>query len=86
MAAFADTLSSVASGFKDPEAVRRHTEAFLKTTSPQALSAFNAANVGIDIRDLLPRVPSLNGKRRRAHRTAMSSVVATRDRTARVGG
>jgi len=53
---FANILGSVATGFKDPEAVRRHTEALLQVTSPQALSAFNAANARINIRDLLPRV------------------------------
>ena len=53
---FANILGSVASRFKDPEFVRRGTEAFLQTTSPQSLSAFNAANAQIDIRDLLPRV------------------------------
>ena len=74
---FADILSSVASGFKDPEAVRRHTEAFLKTTSPQALSAFNAANVGIDIRDLLPRVPK--PERETTSSTSDSHVFSRRD-------
>ncbi len=53
---FANILESVASGFKDPEYVRRGTAVFLQTTSPQALSAFNAASARIDIRDLLPRV------------------------------
>jgi len=53
---FANILSSVAAGFKDPEGVRRHTDAFLQTTSPHALSAFNAANARIDIRGLLRRV------------------------------
>jgi pimeloyl-ACP methyl ester carboxylesterase/DNA-binding CsgD family transcriptional regulator len=53
---FANILASVASGFTDPEFVRKGTEVFLQATSPQALSAFNAANARIDIRDLLPRV------------------------------
>jgi pimeloyl-ACP methyl ester carboxylesterase/DNA-binding CsgD family transcriptional regulator len=53
---FANILGSVASGFTDPEFVRKGTEVFLQATSPQALSAFNAANARIDIRDLLPRV------------------------------
>jgi pimeloyl-ACP methyl ester carboxylesterase/DNA-binding CsgD family transcriptional regulator len=53
---FANILGSVATGFKDLEAVRRHTEALLQVTSPHALSAFNAANAMINIRDLLPRV------------------------------
>ncbi len=53
---FANILKSVASGFKDPDLVRGATEFFLQTTSPAALSAFNAANAGIDITDLLPRV------------------------------
>ena len=53
---FANILGSVASGFTDPEFVRKGTEVFLQATSPQALSAFNAANALIDIRDLLPRV------------------------------
>ena len=53
---FANILGSVASGFTDPEFVRKGTEMFLQATSPQALSAFNAANARIDIRDLLPRV------------------------------
>jgi DNA-binding NarL/FixJ family response regulator len=53
---FANILGSVASGFTDPDFVRKGTEVFLQATSPQALSAFNAANARIDIRDLLPRV------------------------------
>jgi len=53
---FANILGSVASGFKDPEFVRWGTKAFLRSTSPQGLSAFNAANARIDIHDLLPRV------------------------------
>jgi pimeloyl-ACP methyl ester carboxylesterase/DNA-binding CsgD family transcriptional regulator len=53
---FANILGSVASGFKDPEFVRRGTELFLQTTSAQAFSAFNAASALIDIHDLLPRV------------------------------
>jgi pimeloyl-ACP methyl ester carboxylesterase/DNA-binding CsgD family transcriptional regulator len=53
---FANILGSVATGFKDPEIVRRGTEAFLQSTSPQGLSAFNAANARIDIHDLLPKV------------------------------
>src|SRR4051812_49301355 len=53
---FANILGSVASGFKDPDFVRTGTELFLRTTSPAALSAFNAANAGIDITNLLPRV------------------------------
>jgi len=53
---FANILGSVASGFKDPDFVRTGTEFFLRTTSPAALSAFNAANAGIDITNLLPRV------------------------------
>jgi pimeloyl-ACP methyl ester carboxylesterase/DNA-binding CsgD family transcriptional regulator len=53
---FANILGSVAAGFKDPELVRRHTDFLLQTTSPQALSEFNAGNALIDIRDLLQRV------------------------------
>ena len=53
---FANILASVASGFKDPDFVQKGTEAFLQTTSPSALSAFNAANARIDITELLPRV------------------------------
>jgi pimeloyl-ACP methyl ester carboxylesterase/DNA-binding CsgD family transcriptional regulator len=53
---FANILGSVASGFNDPDFVRKGTETFLQATSPQALSAFNDANARIDIRDLLPRV------------------------------
>jgi pimeloyl-ACP methyl ester carboxylesterase/DNA-binding CsgD family transcriptional regulator len=53
---FANILVSVSSGFKDPEFVQRGTEGLLQTTSPQALSQFNAANGRIDIGDLLPRV------------------------------
>ena len=53
---FANILESVASGFKDPEYVRRATAVFLRATSPEALSAFNAASARIDLTDLLPRV------------------------------
>ena len=53
---FPTILGSVASGFNAPDFGRKGTEEFLQPTSPQALSAFNAANARIDIRDLLPRV------------------------------
>jgi len=53
---FANILGSVASGFTDPDFVRKGTEVFLQATSPEALSAFNGANARIDVRNLLPRV------------------------------
>ena len=53
---FGNILGSVSTRFNDPEFVRRGSELFLQTTSPQAFSAFNAASALIDIRDLLPRV------------------------------
>ena len=53
---FANILSSVASGFKDPDFVRTANGSVPADHVPQALSAFNAANARIDIRDLLPRV------------------------------
>ena len=53
---FANILASVASSFKDADFVQMGTEAFLKTTSPLGLFAFNTATERIDITDLLPRV------------------------------
>jgi pimeloyl-ACP methyl ester carboxylesterase/DNA-binding CsgD family transcriptional regulator len=53
---FAKILEGVASGFKDPDYVERRAAAFLRATTPVALSAFNAASARIDIRHLLPRV------------------------------
>ena len=53
---FAKILEGVASGFKDPDYVERRAAAFVRTSTPEALSAFNAANARIDIRHLLPQV------------------------------
>jgi pimeloyl-ACP methyl ester carboxylesterase/DNA-binding CsgD family transcriptional regulator len=53
---FGKILSGVGSGFRDPEFIERGTAAFLRASTPEALSAFNAANARIDIRHLLPRV------------------------------
>lgn len=53
---FGNILMGVASGFDDPAFVKQGTELFLHATSPENLSAYNAANARIDVTALLPRV------------------------------